>query len=223
MASQFDDSDFIDRDFQNSQGSHSAPQRQDGTVAFRPPNREQLDTRVNVAQQKLAELKRAQEELERERTVLEEARRRRVEFQTGREEMLQHLTRGVTLLEHAEFNARRDAEQMAKSLGNLREALGQVQVIQEESWTQENWNGELTKALASIENARMEWNSARLKWTLLNGTAEPGAANAPVENGAAAWQKCSFWELCRVGAALTWPISLVALVGIVLLLIFGGR
>src|SRR5579862_3464159 len=100
MASQFDDSDFIDRDFQNGQSAYSAASGHNGGhPSFHAPTREELDTRVGDAQQKLAQLRRAQEDLERERAALEEARRRRAEFQTGREEMLQNLTRGVTLIE----------------------------------------------------------------------------------------------------------------------------
>ena len=74
---------------------------------------------VSEKQIKLAELKRAQEELERERAGLEELRRRQMEFQTGRAEMLQHLTRGIGLLEAAELAARRETEQMARTLGGV--------------------------------------------------------------------------------------------------------
>src|SRR6476620_6618630 len=104
MASQFDESDFVDSDYvatQKNFGSSSfttpvaAPTAQHTTTMNRPPSREELEAKVNDTQARLAELKRAQEELERERAALEEARRRRIEFQTGREEMLQHLTRGV--------------------------------------------------------------------------------------------------------------------------------
>ncbi len=224
MASQFDDSDFVDRDYQRGQteyNGHSTHTTTNSGVITRPPSREELDSRVGEAQLKLAELKRAQEELERERSALEEARRRRLEFQTGREEMLQSLARGVALLEQAEFTARRDSEQMGKTLADLREALLQLQNTHEETWNQENWNVELSKALASIENARMEWNSARLKWSLLNGqtAAEESASASPRP----AWQTLSFWQLSRVGLALTWPVALVALAGVVVLAILRLR
>ena len=52
----------------------------------RAPTREEVDSKVAEAQQKLAELKRAQEDLERERSALEEVRRRQMEFQNGRKE-----------------------------------------------------------------------------------------------------------------------------------------
>src|ERR1041385_3796267 len=138
MASEFDETDFVDSDFQTARKSPLTAASSGG--ASRPPTREELDSRVSETQQRLMELKRAQEGLERERAALEEARRRRTEFQTGREEMLQSLTRGVGLLEEAEFNARRDAEQMAKTLGELKEALTKVQGIHEETWTQDNYN-----------------------------------------------------------------------------------
>src|SRR5213592_4511668 len=179
MASEFDETDFVDSDFRRAQKSPFAASPAGG--AARPPTREELDSRVSETQQRLTELKRAQEELERERTALEEARRRRTEFQTGREEMLQSLTRGLGFLEEAEFNARRDAEQMARTLGELRQALTKVQSIHEETWTQENYNLELTRALTAIDNARMEWNAARLKWPLLSGTQTPEQEPSPAE------------------------------------------
>src|SRR5437867_12295050 len=179
MASEFDESDFVDGDFQAAKKSPFAAPQPGG--AGRQPSREELDSRVTETQQRLMELKRAQEELERERATLEEARRRRTEFQTGREEMLQSLTRGVGFLEEAEFNSRRDAVHMARTLGELRQALTKVQGIHEETWTQENYNLELTRALTAIDNARMEWNAARLKWSFLNGPREPETAAAPAD------------------------------------------
>src|SRR5439155_6869532 len=180
MASEFDNSDFVDDDFQ---AANKSPFAEPQPAGGRPPTREELDSRVTETQQRLMELKRAQEELERERAALEEARRRRTEFHTGREEMLQSLTRGVGLLEEAEFSARRDAEQMAKTLGELREALIKVQGLHDETWTKENYQLELTRALTVIDNSRMEWNAARLKWLLLNhpSTVEeaPSAAEQP--------------------------------------------
>lgn len=218
MASPFDGSEFVDSDYQTGRSPSTAAAGPMGIAAglfHRPPSRKELDGKVGEAHQRLAELKRAQEELERERAGLEEARRRRVELQTGREEMLQHLTRGVGILEEAEFNARRDAEQMAKTLSDLRDALAKIQSINEESWTQENWNTELTRALTTIENARMEWNGARLKWALLSGVAAAVQAETKAAT-ASGWitPPRNFLDLCKFGLALTWPVALVGLAGL---------
>jgi hypothetical protein len=213
MGSDYDPTDFVDRDFQ----AHKAPTALAGPGAAAPlraPTREEVDTRVVEAQQKLAELKRVQEELERERSSLEETRRRQMEFQTGRQELVHHLTRGLGLLEEAEFTARRDAEQMTKTLGELREALTKLESIHEEGWTKENFGVELTRALTTIENARMEWNSARLKFPVLTGQASPGQAveaQAPARETLPLTAERSFLSLCRVGLALTWPVALALL------------
>jgi predicted nuclease with TOPRIM domain len=130
MASHMDATEFIDDDFRTAQAALKGA----GMLvadAQRAPSREEVDSKVGQMREKLAELKHAQEELERERSSLEETRRRQAELETGREEMLQQLIRGIGLLEEAEFNARRDAEQMAKSLAELREASEKVHSIHE--------------------------------------------------------------------------------------------
>ena len=216
MASQFDESDFVDSDYVATQKNFSSagiatsvaapPAPHATTTMNHPPTREELESKVNETQARLAELKRAQEELERERAALEEARRRRIEFQNGREEMLQHLTRGVGILEKAEFSARREAEQMRQTVEDMRAALDKVQGMDEKLWSEENWQQELTKALTTLENARMEWNSARVKFAILDGALKAPEAEKN-EKGAALLQGQSFADLCRLGFALTWPVA----------------
>jgi len=181
-----------------------------------------VDSKVAEAQQRLAELKRAQEELERERAALEEVRRRQTEFKTGRDEMIQNLTRGLGLLEESEFTARRDAEQMARSIAEFRDALVKVQAINEESWSKENFNVELTRALTTIENARMEWNGARLKFPVLTGqkaAAASSESSTDVRKPAAALSEMSLGQLCKLGLAFTWPLAAVALLGVGVLVV----
>jgi hypothetical protein len=200
MAGPHDSSEFIDTDFT----AHKSP--------FAAPTRDDTDRRVVDAQQKLVELKRAQEELERERAGLEELRRRQTEFLTGRQEIIQQLTRGLGLLEEAEFAARRDAEQMAKTLGEFRDALAKVQAIHDEGWTKENFQMELTRALTTVENARMEWNSARLKIPALAGETRTATGTNPTASTASpTLAELSFGQCCKLGFAFTWPLLLAAL------------
>jgi hypothetical protein len=209
MAGTHDSSEFIDTDYTARKSPFGAPSRDD------------TDRKVVEAQQKLVELKRAQEELERERAGLEELRRRQNEFQTGRQEVMQNLTRGLGLLEEAEFTARRDAEQMVKTLADFRAALAKVQAIHDEGWTKENFQMELTRALTTIENARMEWNSARLKISALNGENRSSSAPQARESTPAARLSLAdldFFQLCKIGLAMTWPLLLAALAVVGLLI-----
>src|SRR5580658_7387331 len=169
MAAEYDATEFIDTDFE----ARKSPFMASAADPLRAPTREEVDRKVVEAQQKLVELKRAQEDLERERASLEELRRRQLEFQNGRQEMIQQLTRGLGLLEEAEFNSRRETEQMLKTINDFREAMGKIQSIHDETWSKDNFHMELTRALTTIENARMEWNSARLKLPALAGESKP--------------------------------------------------
>jgi hypothetical protein len=209
MATEYDATEFVDTDFL----THKSPPAT-GAI-LRAPTREEVDVKATETQQKIAELKRAQEALERERGALEELRRRQNEFQTGRAEVIQNLTRGLGLLEKAELAARRDAEQMAKALYGMRSALDQVQTVHEETWTKDNFNVELTRALTTIENARMEWNSAQLKFPVFSGQAQnaDGATDAG-EPRPSPFANLSFGQLCRLGLAFTWPLALVALLAL---------
>jgi hypothetical protein len=212
MAAEYDATEFIDTDFE----AHKTPSpfaAASSADPLRAPTREEVDRKVVEAQQKLAELKRAQEDLERERAALEELRRRQLEFQNGRQEMVNNLTRGLGLLEEAEFNARRDSEQMIKTIADFRDAMEKIQNVRDETWTKENFQMELTRALTVVENARMEWNSARLKLPALAGESaqkksETETAPAPV---ASPFAGMSFGELCKFGLAMTWPLLLIAL------------
>ncbi len=220
MPTDYDATEFVDSDFEAAQKSSFTAASSASSHTHRAPSREEVDSKVSEAQQKLAELRRAQEELERERSSLEETRRRQIEFQNGRQEMIHNLTRGLGLLEEAEFTARRDAEQMAKALVDFRDALSKIESVREETWTKDNFTTETTRALTTIENARMEWNSARLKFDVLNGEAaqavtksEPGKN---IEAGLLADR--SFAELCKLGLALTWPLAVVAVLALLFLL-----
>lgn len=219
MSSDYDATEFIDGDLQ-AQRSPSGASVYSASSVQRAPSPEEVNTRMLAAQQELAAKKKELEERERQLAALQETRRRQSEFQTGRQEMLQNLTRGLGLLEEAEFGLRRDAEQMAKALAELKDAFLKVQAINEEGWTKENFEVELTRALTTLENARMEWNAARLKFPLLSGQAPAAAQSLPVGDAPATtpFGTYSFSELCRFGFAMTWPLAAVALVALALLL-----
>jgi len=223
MSAHQNTGEFIDSDFQPSRPSVCPPVPGAASAAAgppnRPPTREAVEALVSEKQINLADVKRAQEELERERAGLEELRRRQAEFQTGRAEILQHLTRGIGLLEEADLNARRDAEEMGRTLSQFREALEKVQAINEQSWTGENHSVELTRAATTIENARMEWNAARLKFPLLAGAPAASPEAAPAPANPIFPPEADLLHLCKIGLALTWPLVLLAAGIIVVLLL----
>ena len=224
MSSKLDESDFVDRDLEPTKEAGAPSHGVDDSIAAAPPSREELTSRVNETQQKLAELKRIQEEVERESNELQEARKRHIELTTGREEMVQHLTRGIGLLEEAELSSGRTTEQLAITVNDLQGSLNKINSIAEEEWTEENGSVELTRALTTVENARLEWNSARIKWPVLDGETGLGPAGSeqPQAEERPSLEQHSFWQLSRMGLAFTWPLVVVG-VAIVILLILQLR
>ena len=113
------------------------------------------------------------------------------------------------------------AEQMAASLANLKTSLENVSAIDQKNWNSDNWMVELTKALTSVENARHEWNAARLKWPRLDAVVEEpirepdGTMPAPKLS----LTEQTFGQLCRLGFALTWPIA-AAILAVLLVMLF---
>ena len=90
-----------------------------------------------------------------------------------------------------------------------------LEVIHEETWTKETFNTELSRALAAVENARMEWNTARLRFPILSGkAAEIANADASPAAAASLFEGRSLGELCKLGLALTWPLATVALLAL---------
>ena len=187
-------------------------------------DREELDNQVSSLQSKLAELNHARDKLEREKATVEESRRRFAEFQTGHEEMLHELTRSLGLLEEAQMNSQREAEQMARTMDDLRDALSKVDVLEDVDTHDPNWKVLLTRNLTTIENARMEINSARLKWLLLTGnpSEDRETYSMPATGGTHGLPTPkSFGQLCLWGLALTWPILLIGAVIVSVLLLKG--
>jgi len=182
----------------------------------RPPeDREELDNQATSLQTKLAELNRAREKLEREKATVEESRRRFSEFETGREEMIHEITRSLGLLEESQMDAQREAEQMARTMNDLRDAISKVELLEDVDTHDEQWKVVLTRNLTTIENARMELNSARLKWPLLTSGQEsssPPLITTASGNPNGLPLPKSFGELCLWGLAFTWPILLIGTV-----------
>ena len=224
MPSEIDAADFVEAELTTRASGVAHPlahmAANDPPPGKPLPTRQELDRDINSSQSRLTDLLQQKEQIERERSALEEFRRRQTEFLNGRAEMSQHLIRGLGLLSEAEQKGRRDVEQMARTLVDLRDKLDKVAALREETWTQEIWNTELTRALTTIENARMEWNTALSRWPILSGKSDDAGGSAlPGRDEPALLRPRNFFELCRLGFALTWPVAAVAFLILLVLLL----
>ena len=100
-------------------------------------------------------------------------------------------------------------------IAEFRNAGANLEAVDEDSWNGDNLNTELSRGLACVENARMEWNAARLRFPLLSGKApESGEATSTKPAAATMLQSMSLGQLFKLGLALTWPLVIVALLAL---------
>lgn len=183
---------------------------------------EDLTQELQEQQERLVDLRRQQEEVERRKNELEELNRRRVELTSGQKNMRERLTRAVTILERAEYEARKEIEQIQITRETFTEHLAQIEAIQPSQWTPDSLDEELTKALSKIDHAQSVYNQSRAKIDALSGrdihdgsSTEEGSGE---ESSEGIEGEVSFTELVRRGFALTLP--LLILLAVVALVVF---
>ena len=189
------------------------------SVVELPPHREEVDSKLEQARERLLTLHRQQEELERQKGELEELRRRQEEYSRGRTEMVDHLTRSLVTLERQQIESQRLAELCGKTIAAFRDYLEQIQQINDEDWDSSSVREELSRALGVIENARLEYNRARTKLDCLNPTAGQSTGLVPE---AAEKKPLSWDEIVRyacIGAAVSAPLIVVGTIWLIVLLV----
>src|SRR6266571_2048330 len=122
---------------------------------------ELLDAQVQKAQEQLVQLKRQQEQIEKQKRELEELSRRQEELERGRAEMTDKLTRSLVVLEREAYDTQKRLEQLRA----MRESFGQhlelIEAIDPKSWNPADLHKELSRALSTVEGARVEFGQQR--------------------------------------------------------------
>src|SRR5207244_2849565 len=147
-----------------------------------PLSPEHLDSQVQKAQDQLLQLKRQQDQIEKQKRELEELSRKQEELERGRAEMSDKLTRSLVVLEREAYDAQKRLEQ----LRGMRESFGQhlelIEAIDPKSWNPSELHKELSRALSTVEGARVEFSQQRSRLQPTgDGSNEGEAALAEIE------------------------------------------
>ncbi|HST30012.1 MAG TPA: hypothetical protein VLK27_04165 [Chthoniobacterales bacterium] len=168
-----------------------------------PLTPEHLDSQVQKAQDQLLQLKRQQDQIEKQKRELEELSRKQEELERGRAEMSDKLTRSLVVLEREAYDAQKRLEQ----LRSMRESFGQhlelIEGIDPKSWNPTDLHKELSRALSTVEGARVEFvqQRSRLQATSEASDDEPLAAVEPVFSSGGR----SLLEWMKIGFAFSIP------------------
>lgn len=187
------------------------------SAASRPVPLSTQTPRTTQLDQELIALRQREKDLENRKNQLEEAQRRKNEYHLGKKEMEENFTRGIGILEEEAILARRNIVLIENTLAAFTEMRTKVQRLNNESWSQENYATELTRALTTLENARMEWNSARVKLPILDPGREHVAENASQKKVTSlrdllqSLDDFSMPEIMKLGLIFHWPSLVLAL------------
>src|SRR5580693_9665823 len=133
---------------------------------------EMLDSQVQRAQDQLLQLKRQQDQIEKQKRELEELSRKQEELERGRAEMSDKLTRSLVVLEREAYDAQKRLEQLRA----MRESFGQhlelIEAIDPKSWNPSDLHKELSRALSTVEGARVEFSQQRSRLQASGGGEE---------------------------------------------------
>ncbi|MDZ4788544.1 MAG: hypothetical protein SH807_06355 [Blastochloris sp.] len=172
---------------------------------------EDINHELREQQDRLLDLKRQQDEIERRKRELEELNKKRNELNAGKKMMREKLARAITVLERAEYEARKEIEQIQVTRQSFSEHLVLVESIEPSQWTPSNMDDELTRSLSQIDHARAIYNQSRAKIDALNGqdidldaASRFNEAEAELEEESVV--DTSFTELARRGFAFTLPL-----------------
>ena len=164
---------------------------------------EHLDSQVQKAQDQLLQLKRQQDQIEKQKRELEELSRKQEELERGRAEMSDKLTRSLVVLEREAYDAQKRLEQ----LRSMRESFGQhlelIDAIDPKTWNPSDLHKELSRALSTVEGARVEFAQQRSRLQAANESngEEPLSEVEPVFSGGGR----SLLEWMKIGFAFSIP------------------
>ena len=184
---------------------------------------EHLDNQVQKAQEQLLQLKRQQEQIEKQKRELEELSRKQEELERGRAEMSDKLTRALVVLEREAYDAQKRLEQLRA----MRESFGQhlelIEGIDPKSWNPGDLHKELSRALSTVESARVEYTQQRSRLQATDDS-EGGEALPEIESDSVSGiGGRSLGQWFQIGLAFSLPLIIFGFVDLFIFLGIAAR
>lgn len=172
-------------------------------------------------------LRMRQTELEQEKRDLQELDQKQVEYERGKREVMDHLDQGIVALEKKEVQSAQLTELLVVTRNRFKDALKEIEQINEAIWPEDDFRRELYRALVVIDDARLEYNKALAKIHALEGARESildeGAIGRMSVNQEQRVEK-SFGAWVKIGFAVSIPFwALIFATVVYLVLHFGLR
>ncbi|WP_018290737.1 hypothetical protein [Verrucomicrobium sp. 3C] len=169
-----------------------------------------LNIKVQQAQEVLLDLERRREEIERQKLQLEELRKKQRDFEGGHRGVTEELARSVALLARQEEDGQRELEDIRSVRKTLAEQLAALEALEPATWEPANLSEELTKALTLVDQSRAILRQAqgrleRLGWEAVEQEHNSNRVEGVFEETDEGFK---FWRKVASGFAYSLPLIL---------------
>ena len=161
--------DFFDDDLVGNEDSGGGVEERDG-VLIRPitdasigrmvKQKQELSNQVAGAVTEIERLRKRQEQLEREKQDLVELSKKQEEYELGKRDVIDKLGRGIVLVEKEQAQAVRMVELLGETRERFKDSLKELKRIDENLWSDEEYQTELNRALVRVDIAREMYRKA---------------------------------------------------------------
>lgn len=132
----------------------------DVSLSESAPITDDFEGKLVAAQHKLEQLQHQQELIEQQKAELEELTKRKEDFLDGQVNMTERLSVCLTSIDRSLYEMRQDMEDLEQTRKCFAEHQQQIDSINPESWTREQLQKELTKAISVLDHAEDEYDEA---------------------------------------------------------------
>jgi chromosome segregation ATPase len=208
---------FGDREGENrrrADGEDAEAGAQMDLTAAATRRKQELSTQMVGASRELDDLRRKQDELERRKGALERLAQRQETYEQGRRDMLERLGRGIVLLEKEAGDAARMVEVIEETTQRFKHTLQELKDIDETKWSDSEYENELNRALAMVENSKRVYRGAeaRIKALTWDPDKVSAVSNLASEGLGAGAGRAGFNYWLKAGLAFGIPLIVTGVV-----------
>ena len=175
---------------------------------------EDFEGQLREAQQQLEMLQHQREQLEKQKCEMDELNRRKEDFLSGQIEITERLSTSVTSIDRELFELRQELEDLEQTRQSFAAHLTRIEKVEPEGWQRDALNGELNRALAMLDQAEEEFESAVAHFS--GGRA--GSAFGSSASGPRTRSSDSFRANLKAGFAYNLPLLLLGITALLIML-----
>ncbi len=183
-----------------------------------PLSTENLDEKVQQAELQEQSLKRQLETIEKQKREFAELSRRQETLTTSRHELSEKLDRALKVIERETIEAGKRLEMLQSVDSAFRDHQETLSAINPKLWGESEISTELTRAMASVEDARGEYNRS---FPRVAAMPEQAAAPSSPETGYnadyAGGDGKDFIGWLKIGFAFSLPLIVLGLIALVVI------